>query len=36
MAERGVSIVDRVVIDEMGGSIDTINNVWRIPNKGTL
>ena len=36
MAERGVSIVDRVVIDEMGGSLDTIDNVWRIPSKGTL
>lgn len=34
MAERGVAIVDRVVVDEMGGSIDVKNDVWRIPNTG--
>ena len=34
MAERGVAIVDRVVVTEMGGSIDLKTNVWRIPNPG--
>jgi len=36
MAERGLAIIDRVVVAEMGGSIDLENNVWRIPNMGTV
>lgn len=31
MARRGVEIVDRVVVEEMGGSIDAERNVWKIP-----
>lgn len=36
MAATGIRIVDRVVVDEMGGSVDTVRNVWRIPNKNRL
>lgn len=31
MAARGVSIVDRVVREELGGSIDLQQNTWHIP-----
>ncbi|MDF1695351.1 MAG: ADP-ribosylglycohydrolase family protein [Saprospiraceae bacterium] len=31
MAEQGVAIVDRVVLDEMDGAIDSVRNVWKIP-----
>ena len=33
MAEKGIEIVDRVVIDEMGGTIDIVKNTWKIPMK---
>ena len=36
MAERGLSIIDRVVVSEMGGSIDLENDVWRIPSMGSV
>jgi len=35
MAERGVSVVDRTVQEEMGGSIDLENDQWLIPNTTT-
>lgn len=31
MAERGLSIVDRVVLEQMGGGIDLDKNIWYIP-----
>jgi hypothetical protein len=31
MAEKGLSIIDRVVTIEMGGIVDTRNNTWEIP-----
>ena len=31
MALRGVQIVDRVVVEEMGGGIDPQRDVWLIP-----
>ena len=31
MAERGLRVVDRVVQEEMGGTIDTDTNQWLIP-----
>jgi len=36
MAERGVAIIDRVVVAEMGGNIDFENDVWHIPNSGVV
>lgn len=33
MAKRGVSIVDRVVVEQMGGQINVENNTWQIPSK---
>jgi len=32
MAKRGISIVDRIVIKEMSGTIDSTNNLWLIPD----
>ncbi len=34
MAEKGLKVVDRVVREEMGGSIDTETNQWLIPLSG--
>jgi hypothetical protein len=34
MAERGIQVVDRVVIEEMGGSVDLDKGFWRIPGTG--
>jgi len=34
MAEKGVLVVDRVVREEMGGSVDLINQQWLIPRAG--
>lgn len=31
MAEKGVEIVDRVVLEEMGGEIDSKKSCWHIP-----
>ena len=31
MAERGLRVIDRVVIEQMGGSVDEEDDVWRIP-----
>lgn len=31
MAKTGLEIIDRVVVDEMGGSIDEEENAWKIP-----
>lgn len=35
MSEHGVMIIDRVVIEEMGGGVDLSNNLWYIPTAGT-
>ena len=34
MAERGIQIVDRVVVEEMGGVIDSQQGLWHIPKAG--
>ena len=34
MAERGIYIIDRVVIEELGGGVDLEKNVWYIPDNG--
>ena len=34
MAERAVYIIDRVVIEEMGGGVDLAKNIWYIPDHG--
>jgi hypothetical protein len=31
MAERGVYIIDRVVIEQMGGGVDLAKDIWYIP-----
>ena len=31
MAKRGLAIIDRVVVNEMGGNIDATKNNWHIP-----
>lgn len=33
MAERGILIIDRVVLEEMGGGIDLEKDSWYIPDK---
>ncbi|MEQ5791650.1 ADP-ribosylglycohydrolase family protein [Muricauda sp. NFXS6] len=33
MAQKGLTIIDRVVTEEMGGTIDLNKNTWRIPLK---
>lgn len=35
MAEKGLFIIDRVVLEEMGGGVDQEKNVWYIPQAGT-
>ncbi len=35
MADAGVSVVERAVIEEMGGEIDEDNDTWVIPDLGT-
>ena len=32
MANKGVAIVDRAVLEKMGGKIDTQTNSWLIPH----
>ena len=34
MAERGIYIIDRVVIEELQGGVDLDNDVWYIPDHG--
>jgi hypothetical protein len=34
MAERGIYIIDRVVIKELEGGVDLDKNVWYIPDHG--
>lgn len=34
LAERGIQIVDRVVVQEMGGVIDSQQGLWHIPKAG--
>jgi hypothetical protein len=36
MAQRGIYIIDRVVIEEMHGGVDPAEDVWYIPGSGTL
>ena len=33
MAKTGLTIVDKVVEEELGGIVDVDNNLWRIPRK---
>jgi hypothetical protein len=33
MAEKGLIIIDRVVEEQLGGKVDSINNTWMIPSK---
>ena len=33
MAQIGLTIIDRVVQEEMGSKVDLKKNVWYIPNK---
>jgi hypothetical protein len=35
MSERCIYIIDRVVMEEMGGGVDIKKDVWYIPDKGT-
>lgn len=34
MSKMGIAIVDRVVLNELNGTIDTVKNVWFIPVEG--
>jgi hypothetical protein len=36
MAERGVYIIDRVVMEEMGGGVDLEKDIWYIPDSGGI
>ena len=36
MAERGVYIIDRVVMEEMGGGVDLKKDIWYIPDSGGI
>ena len=31
MALQGVFIVDKIVQSELGGGVDKLNNIWKIP-----
>lgn len=31
MAEKGLEVIDRVVVEQMGGKIDENKNIWLIP-----
>jgi hypothetical protein len=33
MAEKGLQIIDNVILNEIGGKLDTINNQWLIPKQ---
>lgn len=33
MAEKGLSVTDKVIRDEMGGAVDEEENTWIIPLK---
>ncbi len=35
MATRGIHVIDRVVIEEMGGGVDLERGVWCIPGADT-
>jgi len=34
MAQKGAKIIDRVILEEMNGSVDLIKGEWRIPDPG--
>jgi len=36
MAQRGIHIIDRVVIEEMGGGVDLEKDTWLIPGSGFM
>lgn len=36
MAEKGIHIIDRVVREEMNGTVDKVNNTWTIPPAPSL
>ncbi len=31
MAKRAISVIDKVIIEQMQGKVDTRENVWYIP-----
>ncbi|MEM6655338.1 MAG: hypothetical protein AAF596_06005 [Planctomycetota bacterium] len=33
MASRGIEVVDRVIAEEMGGSVDLEADAWEIPTR---
>jgi hypothetical protein len=35
VATRGIHVIDRVVIEEMGGGVDLERGVWCIPGEDT-
>jgi hypothetical protein len=35
MATRGIHVIDRVVIEEMGGAVDLSRGIWYIPGADT-
>ena len=34
ISQRGILIIDRVIIEELGGGVDLEKNVWYIPDNG--
>ena len=34
MAQRGIHVIDRVVLEEIGGGVDLQKGVWCIPVQG--
>ena len=34
MAQKGIQIIDRVVVEEMNGKVDLDKNIWHIPKQG--
>ncbi|WP_083494287.1 ADP-ribosylglycohydrolase family protein [Colwellia sp. MT41] len=33
MAQRAIKVIDQVVVEQMQGKVDVVNNVWLIPEK---
>ena len=31
MADKGLAVTERVIVEQMGGSVDSLNNLWIIP-----
>ncbi len=36
MGQRGVKVIDRIVVEQMNGAVDEDNDVWLIPNNNGL